>query len=175
MAKREKQRVPSVEEIQELQRRKKELATATIGATGPVMIKAPLNMSNEPRMGAAVRISTPPVGLVATDQSPKTLSPDKPASLGDILISQDLDPAAELLRMYNEREEDINSPDYGKFVMKPNERRHLMLELLKYTHPQLKSIDHKGMTNNAVTVILNMPDGTQSHKQVESRGKVIDA
>jgi hypothetical protein len=92
-----------------------------------------------------------------------------------ILKEQGIDPIIELTDAYNARDEDPESINYGKFLMPPVERRALMKELLKYVHPQLKSIDHQGNGGgNKVIVVLQMPDGSQSVKEVEARGKQID-
>lgn len=160
-----KQRVMDVEELKKFWAQKEAMER---GEEPPTVEKAHV-----------IRIDTPPVGTVPTDQTPanKTLTDGegKSLSISDVLAQHDINPIDELLRMYNERVEDPNSPDNGKFVMAPPERRALMKELLKYTHPQLKAVEHKGNAGgNQIVVVLKMPDGSVQHKEFEQRGKVVD-
>lgn len=172
----------SVEEIIEQQRLKDGLAAQMTG-TEPVVVEAPVVpvMEDEPLKASVVRLDSPPVGVIPTDQTPtKTLLPEEVdggrRDVSQILEEAGIEPLDELLAMYNERVDDPGSKDHGKFVMSPGERRALMKELLKYKHPQLKSVEHTGNGgDNRVVVVLQMPDGTQKSHAVEARGKVIDA
>ena len=166
-----KQRVPTVEEIKERLKQKANPNynpkptenTPTAGTTKPV----------------AIRIPSPPVSLTPVDQTPsETLSrvEGRSLSISQILESHDINPVEELLAMYNERVGDPEDPNYGKFVMSRAERVSLMKEIMKYQHPTLKAVEHKGNPDDKrITVVLMLPDGTKMHKDVEQRGKVIDA
>ena len=124
-----------------------------------------------PTHAHVVRLESPPVGTEPTDQTPpkQTLAAVGGSSLSEILERHDIEPIEELITMYHERDEE------GKFVMSPAERRSLMKELLKYKHPQLKAVEHKGRPeDNRITVVIQMPDGSRAATQVEQRGKVVD-
>lgn len=159
-------RAPTVEEILEIKRKKAALSDQMVG-TEPVMVDAPII--------APVQRMTP-VGLVPVDQTPtETLSNQGGRrEIQRILEEAGIDPVAELIAAYNERVDDPLSPDNGKFVMAPHERRTLMKEMLKYTHPQLKAVEHTGTDDKRITVVLQMPDGSRSSQEVQARGKVID-
>ena len=169
---RQPQKVPTVDEIQEIIRRRQ--------AGEPWKTSAEQVMEKEkptPTRARVVRIANPPVSLIPQDQTPpKTLSTvDKRKSVTDILAEFGLDPIDELLSMYNERIEDPESPDYGKFVMSRAERVSLMKEIMKYQHPTLKAVEHKGSTDDrSITVVLMMPGGDRVEQKVEQRGKAID-
>jgi hypothetical protein len=157
-------RVPSVEEIQRLN----ELREAREKGIEP------------PIRASVVRIEAPPVGVIPTDQTPpKTLAEVEEKThltVAEILKREQIDPIEELLTMYNERDEDPDSPNYGKFVMSRAERVSLMKEIMRYQHPTLKAVEHKGnVADQKITVVLMMPDGSQHHKNVAQRGEVLDA
>ena len=160
----------SVEEIKEILRLKQALKGAVVG-TAPVYIETPVVEKQKP-----VRISTPLLPNKEIDQTLSThTSTPKKMAVADILAEANIDPVKELLDAYNERIDDPGSPDHGKFVMSPGERRALMKEMLKYTHPMLKSVEHTGMGDNKIVVVLNMPDGSMKTQEIEARGKVINA
>jgi len=156
-------RIPTVEEIQAFNKRREELRTGVVSA--------------EPIKAQVIRIATPPVSEKPVDQTPQTLSNEvRKMSVTEILEQNDINPIEELLAMYNEREEDPDSPNYGKFIMSRGERVSLMKEIMKYQHPTLKAVEHKGGdTDRRITVVLMMPDGSSHSQKVEQRGKVIDA
>jgi hypothetical protein len=165
------QRVPTIEEIKEINRRRN-----TPGYEPQPTPSTPAGGSSKP---VTIKIDSPPVGVIPVDQTPtQTLAKVEGKSLcvSEILAQHDINPVEELLAMYNERVEDPESPDYGKFVMSRSERVSLMKEIMKYQHPTLKAVEHKGNADDRrITVVLMMPDGTSHHKDVEQRGKVIDA
>lgn len=176
--------VPTIEELRE-RNRLREMKTPAKGSGNPVTFEVPAPIVGEdPIKAHAVRIETPPVGVIATDQTPKqTLANEeikvlsqRKITVAEILARHDLDPVEEMLAMYNERVEDPNSPDYGKFVMTRAERLSIMREILKYQHPTLKAVEHTGdKESNRITVILQMPDGSREHKDIAARGKILDA
>jgi len=158
-------RVPTVAEIQERLKQKAD----------PNYVPQPTEVT--PAAGSikpvTIRLDDPPPALV----DPKTLSArsEKSLCVSQILEQHGIDPVEELIAMYNERVEDPNSPDYGKFVMSRSERVSLMKEILRYQHPTLKAVEHKGNADDRrVTVVLMMPDGTSHRNDVEQRGKVVD-
>lgn len=176
--------VPTIEEIQE-RNRLRAMKTPAKGSGEPCIVQVPEPIKGEdPIKAHAVRIETPPVGLIATDQTPnQTLAPGNMKmvapikdTVAQILARHDLDPVEEMLSMYNERVEDPDSPDYGRFVMTRAERLSIMREILKYQHPTLKAVEHTGdRESNRITVVLQMPDGSRSEKEIAARGKIIDA
>ena len=166
-----KQRVPTIEEIQEINRRRN-----TPGYEPQPTPATPAGGSAKP---VTIKIDSPPVGVIPVDQTPpQTLSNEVGKSLcvSQILDQHGINPVEELIAMYNERVEDPESPDYGKFVMSRAERVSLMKEIMKYQHPTLKAVEHKGSADDRrITVVLMMPDGSKQVNDVAQRGKVIDA
>lgn len=175
MTKRGKQKVLSVAELLEREQGIQGIA-AQVKGTGPMKITVPDSVITQTievnAMGEEVHEPAPKAITQRLDQT--LSSPRERLGLQQILEAEGIDPVKELLDAYNERVDDPGSPDHGKFVMSPGERRSLMRELLKYTHPQLKSVDHSGTIDNKLTVVLRMPDGTTHAKDVEQRGKPID-
>lgn len=168
--------IPTIEEIQE-RNRLREQKTPAKGTNQPVTIEVPDPFVGEPTpgMNQVTRISEPPPQIVTPSQTLSPVTSEKRLSVADILKQHDINPVEELLTMYNERVEDPNSPDHGKFVMTRAERVSLMKEILRYQHPTLKAVEHKGdPESNKITVVLMMPDGTRSESTAAQRGKVID-
>lgn len=168
--------IPTVEELQERNRLRAQ-KTPAAGTNQPITIKVPEPFTGEPTpgMNQTVRINSPPAEIVTPN---KTLSPvvsEKRLSVTDILKQHEINPVEELLTMYNERVEDPDSQDYGKFVMTRAERVSLMKEILRYQHPTLKAVEHKGdPESNRITVVLMMPDGSKSEPTSAQKGVTID-
>jgi hypothetical protein len=171
--------IPTVEEIQERNRLRAEKTPAK-GTNQPISIPIPEPFTGEPLdttpgMNQVTRISEPPPEIVTPNQTLSNVVAEKRLSVTDILKQHDINPVEELLAMYNERVEDPDSQDYGRFVMTRAERVSLMKEILRYQHPTLKAVEHKGdPESNRITVVLMMPDGSRSEQTTAQRGKVID-
>jgi hypothetical protein len=161
-------RVPTVAEIQERMKQRAD----------PAYVPQPTE--NTPAAGSikpvTIRLDDPPPDVVSNKTLSLSARSERSLCISQILEKHDIDPVEELITMYNERNEDPESPDYGKFVMSRSERVSLMKEILKYQHPTLKAVEHKGNADDKrVTVVLMMPDGSTHRNDVEQRGKVIDA
>lgn len=168
--------IPTVEELQERNRLRAQKIPAA-GTNQPITIEVPEPFTGEPTpgMNQVTRISDPPPQVVSPNQTLSPVTSEKKLSVTDILKQHDINPVEELLAMYNERVEDPDSPDYGRFVMTRAERVSLMKEILRYQHPTLKAVEHKGdPESNKITVVLMMPDGSRSESTAAQRGTLID-
>lgn len=187
MSHRKPGRVMTVEEIQALKATKDGIAAQMKGAEA-VFVDVPVEVKtvrddwkDEVPPAKAYPIETPPLGPGANVvNTTKTLLSEVPTeeeqkTVSAILEKAGINPVEELVRMYEEKVDDPEDPNFGKFVMSPGERRALMKEMLKYTHPQLKSVEHTGNgADNKLVVVLQMPNGEERAQEVEKRGKVID-
>lgn len=174
--------VPTVEELRERNRIREQFTTPAAGKSGSCTVHVPPAIVGDsvPPPSPTIRIDSPPPEYVTAEESPsKTLSPvgrpQKQKTVSDILNEHDINPVEELIAMYNERNEDPDHPDYGKFIMSRAERVSIMREILKYQHPTLKAVEHKGDPESSkITVVLMMPDGSRTERDVAQRGKIID-
>jgi hypothetical protein len=152
--------VPTVAELLERDRLREEAKKAPPIIDGAISVMAPAEIKGED-----IKPALPS----------KTLSSEVSRSVAQILEEFQIDPVEELLAAYNERVEDPDSPDHGKFVMTRAERVSIMKEILKYRHPTLKATEHKGSADDrSITIVMMMPDGTKTETMTEARGKVID-
>lgn len=169
----------TVEEILAIQAAKKlipEMVNSSVVSGGVIKVDIPEAMVQKTIEinGAGEEVYEPePRGITQTLGSTETLSRSG-LVVSQILENAGINPVQELVDAYMEREDDPMSDNFGKFKMSPGERRSLMKEMLKYTHPQLKNIDHSGTVDNRITVIIKMPDGSMSSQDVAQRGKPID-
>lgn len=175
---------PGVMSVEEIKARQKLIAGMTQQAKeapkqsdGSIVMDVPVvALSPEARTevikAQVQRIESPPVGLTPVEQTPNetlsSLTEKRVHDISAVLSAAGIDPVQELIDAYNERD------DEGKFVMSAQERRSLMKELMKYTHPQLKAVDHSGTIDKRVVVVLEMPDGSTRNVNA-NRQPTIDA